>query len=161
MATAKKATKSKSTTKSTSTAKTTKSTTDSDKKCSAGKPFLIGVIVVVVIAIATFVTLGLLGLFGTNISGTYDLVSMEENGEDQSSMISFMKALGMKGELVLRDDKTGTMNLFNEDGNEITYDGKKIKNKETGDEVEYTYKDNKITLTTDGTKMVFEKKTDK
>ncbi len=131
-----------------------------EKKKSCKKPLIIGIVIILVAAIVTLIILGINGVFD-NRSGTYEIVSMEKDGEDQSSMINFMKALGMSGTITFNSDKTGTINLFSEESQPITYDNSKIKsNDETGD-LEYTYKDGKITIVMDGATMTFEKKENK
>ena len=117
------------------------------KECNKCKPVFIGIICVAVAAVVTFVILGLCGVFnGPKIAGEYELVDMQKDGESQALVLSLMKSFGISPTLTLKEDKTGSMNLSGESAEEITYTDKKIKSKDSGDEIEYTYKDGKITI---------------
>lgn len=132
----------------------------SDKKeCNKSKPVFICIIAVAVVAVLTFVILGICGVFsGAKIAGEYELVDIVKDGQSQSVMLSLMKGFGIEPSLKLNDDKTGSLSLDGSDTGEITYTDKAFKNKETGEEIKYTYKDGKITIEAEDEQMVFQKK---
>ena len=133
-------------------------TTDKVNTNSEQKNKLVLVIVGIVVSIAAIIgiTFGVVNLIkGPDISGTYELTGLEENGEDQSSSISLYNALGLTFSLELKSDHTGTISVFGQ-SNDLTYDRNKMKYEDS--EVEYTYKDGAITLETESVKLIFTKK---
>ena len=85
-------------------------------------------------------------------SGTYKIVSMEEDGmEFDAEMI---EGLGLEISITFNSDGTGTLNAMGEKqefewkGNTMTVDGEESTFKLDG---------NKLTIEEDGTKMVFSK----
>ena len=143
---------------------TKKVDTKSDgKECNKGsKIALFTIIGVAVVAVATFIILGVCGVFGAKVppAGDYELVDIVKDGESQASMLSLIKAFGVSPSLKVNNDKTGKLNMTGESDSEeeVEFTEKKIKSKSSGEEVDYTYKDNKVTITADGSDMVFQKK---
>ncbi len=84
--------------------------------------------------------------------GDYKLTGMEENGTDASSSIALMEAFGITYKIKIEDGSKGKMTIAGEE-KEFTYDGKKIKTDEG--EMDYTFKDDKLTLKQDDTTMTF------
>lgn len=115
-----------------------------------------GLVIGVVVAIAVVAAVVAVVLFMNkpNVVGTYELVSMEQNGETVGNMDS-LKSLGLTATMELKEDKTGTLNIFGET-QQLTYDDKNITS--DGQAVPYKFENNKLTMEQDGQKMVFEKK---
>ena len=116
------------------------------------KGLIIGIVAVIVVV--AIVVAAVLLMNKANIAGTYDLISMEQNGESVGD-IDKLKELGFTATLELKEDKTGVLNVFGQ-SQDITYDDKNITS--DGQAVPYKFADNKITLEQDGQKMVFQKK---
>ncbi|MBR3153156.1 MAG: hypothetical protein IKF52_06135 [Clostridia bacterium] len=135
------------------------------------KGLIIGIIVLVVLAAA-----GVGGYFAYNhfkddkdsgssksskndlkeVVGKYDLIEMSEGDETYTeSDLETLKTMGLSITMELKDDGTGVMTMYGED-EEFEYDEKNIT--VNGVKTEYKYKDGKLTVEEDDTKMVFEKK---
>ena len=81
--------------------------------------------------------------------GTYTLTKMIVDGEDYTSMLGM---LGMEVTMVLNDDGTGYMDMYNEHM-DITWDAKNISL--DGDAQAYTVDGDEITMTEGETTMTF------
>ena len=85
-------------------------------------------------------------------SGTYNLVSMEMDGEKVDA--DMLKEYGLEVTITFNADGTGNVNMMGEKeefewkGNTITADG---------EEINFTLNGNKLTLEQDGETMVFSK----
>ncbi len=110
---------------------------------------------VIGIAIAAVVIIAVLAIVltkGSSIVGKYNLESMTMGGETIKA--AQLKELGGTATIEFKKDGTGVMNLFG-DKTKFKYDKKYIiVDKEKS---KYTYKDGKITMSEDGTKIVFTK----
>lgn len=90
-----------------------------------------------------------------NIAGQYELYEMTSGDESYTNEeLESLKALGLKVTLELKEDHTGTLDLFGENM-ELTYDNKNMI--VDGKAEPYTVKDDKITLEQEGEKLVFQK----
>ena len=93
---------------------------------------------------------------GEKVAGKYELIEMssksETFGKDQ---IEELKNLGFTYTLELREDGTGVMTIAGEN-TEFKYDDKNIIVE--GVSTPYTFENNKLTVSENDEKMVFEKK---
>ena len=83
-------------------------------------------------------------------AGYYKLSTVEENGEVTDAAV--LSAIGMEVYLVLNEDNTGRMSLFDVP-TELTWDEKTITME--GEKTEYTYDAGTVTLKEEGTVMTF------
>lgn len=120
-----------------------------------------GVIVGAIIALIVIVGAAALAMWIclqmsiTRLVGNYNLTGLYANGEDQSANLQFMEStFGATATMELRDDGTGTMELFGEPVN-FTYDKDKLVINDQ--ENPFTYKDGAITFESDGTTLTFTK----
>lgn len=110
---------------------------------------------VVLVIVAIYLIFNKNGLGSKNIVGYYELYEMSSDDEDYSyEDLQNLKSLGLEVTLELRDDKTGTLNLFGETM-DLTYDNKNMT--VDGEYAPYKVDDNKITMEQDGQKLVFQK----
>ena len=154
--------------------KTEEKGSSSEKKCNKG--LIIGAIIgaiAIVIAIILIIVFVVIKPFSKNMVGKYELTGLITDGKDQSSSLDLMKAFGITMEVEVTDDKNGKLIVYGQDVN-FTYDNDKLhfdikedlSNEESGLEItndfkkdaDYTYKDEKITIKTNGSEMVFSKK---
>jgi len=94
--------------------------------------------------------------------GSYDLESMTEDGTTMTlkELKDMYDAYGVafpEFSLVLNKDGTGKMTVAGETQN-INWDAKAKTMSHDNETINYTFKDNKITLSEDGTSLVFVKK---
>ena len=90
------------------------------------------------------------------MAGSYELIEMKDSDKNYSKEdIEQLKNYGLNFTIELKDDGTGSMDLFGEKS-DLKYDDKGITVDD--DTVSYTFEDNKLSLESDDTKMVFEKK---
>lgn len=141
-----------------------------NKKQKSKKGLIIGcivaVLVIALIAVSVIAVIksGLIGekLLGQNkikeLVGNYDLIEMTE-GEEVTTKedIDLLKKFGLIVSLELREDGTGTLDLFG-DTEELNFDDKNITADD--EEVPYTFEENKLTMEKEDTKLVFEKITE-
>lgn len=121
------------------------------------KGLIIGIVIVAVVAliIAGYYAFSKVTLPGKNIAGYYELYEMSSDDENYSHEdLEALKALGLSVTLELREDKTGTLELFGEEM-ELTYDGGNMI--VDGESAPYTVEDDKISMEQDGEKLVFQK----
>lgn len=119
------------------------------------KGLIIGIVVVVIVAVIAIIGCIAIKSGSKNIVGTYELVSMVNEGEEISEDdIALMKSFGLYVTLELKEDKTGVMSMFGEEF-ELTYD----KNNFVIDDetCPYTVSDETITLEQGEDKLVFQK----
>ncbi len=145
----------------------TKSEKSTEKKCNKG--LIIGCIAAAVVAIvAAIIVFAVIKPFNkVNMIGKYELTGLTTDGEDQSSSLSLMKAFGISAEVEITDDKNGKMNIYGEEI-DFTYDDKQFHFKvdeddedaEVKKDTNYTYKDEKITMKSNDSEMIFSKKKD-
>ena len=109
--------------------------------------------------LAIFIVAIMLTACGSKV-GTYKLVEMEAGGEkvDAASLEQF----GLKMELIIKDDKNAVLKIADDEKETaLTYDDKTFTgiDEETGEEesIPYTFEGNKIILSQDGQKLVFQK----
>ena len=108
--------------------------------------------------VCLFVFAIILTACSSGMKGTYKLVEMAAGEEKYDA--KQLEALGIKMELVVKDDKTAEITM---DGETITltYNDKEFTGKDqtTGEEksIPYTVDGNKIILTDDGETMTFQK----
>lgn len=127
---------------------------EENKKNNNG--LIIGIIIAAVVVLLV-VGCAVFGkeFIGKNLVGYYELFEMSSGDENYSHEdLESLKSLGLEVTLELREDKTGTLNLFGE-SMELTYDGKNMT--VDGESAPYSFKDGKITMEQDGEKLVFEK----
>ena len=85
--------------------------------------------------------------------GKYVLTGMEENGEATSQEdLDLLKSLGLTVTMEIKEDGTGSMDLFGE-ALEFTWDADNIILE--GEKQAYTFDGSKFTIENDGTKMEF------
>ncbi len=151
-------------TKKATTKNTTKKTTkvEPKKECKkTNKVALFVIIGIVAAAVATFLILGVCGVFNSKIppAGDYELVDIQKDGESQTLAVAFIKSLGVIPHISVNSDKTGTINTSGRnESKDVTFTNDKIESKDSNDSIDYTYKDGKITIESDGSILVFEKK---
>lgn len=116
---------------------------------------IIGVVAVLIIAgLVLFKT----GLFGNkDATGYYELYEMttEDTSYSREDLES-LKKLGLKVSLELRNDKTGTINLFGKTM-EVTFDKKNLTI--DGDNAPYKVENDKLSMEYQNEKLVFQKAT--
>lgn len=125
-----------------------------ETKKSNSKVVVITVVALVVIALIAIVGLAI-SKSGNSIVGTYELISMVNDGEEASAEdIQLMKSFGLTVTLQVNDDNTAQMSMFGEKI-DFTYD----KNNFIMEDQSYTYTKNGdvITLEQDGDNLVFRK----
>ena len=105
------------------------------------------------------VTIMLTACGNKGMVGTYELLEMEENGEKLDA--SAFSDLGITFSLEIQEGNKAYLDMAG-DKTELTYDDKTFtgKDEETGEEesIPYTLDGDKITLSKDGSKIVFKKK---
>lgn len=89
-----------------------------------------------------------------DISGTYKLTEMSENGED---MTSFLSLLGDEGVILTINGNKATLTMLGEDTSLSVNTAERSMTAEDGTTQTYTVVDDKIEMESEGTKMVFEK----
>ncbi len=132
-------------------------TTENIEKTKNKRGFIIGITVVAVVLIIVigYFIFGKGSLGSKNIVGYYELYEMHSDDENYSyDDLQSLKSLGLIVTLELRDDKTGTLNLFGETM-ELTYDNSNMT--VDGESAPYNVEDGKITMEQDGEKLVFQK----
>lgn len=91
--------------------------------------------------------------------GTYSIIELTENGETYN--LDVLNMVGLSYELIIQDEKNAIIQ-FTDEPIKLTYDSEKFigKDEGTGKEIiiPYTRDNDKITITLDDAKMVFEKK---
>ena len=93
----------------------------------------------------------------TDIVGTYKMVEMTAG--DESLKAEDLEEYGLVYTLKVNKDKTATLSIGDEDSEKLKYDDKYFfPEDDEDDKVAYTVKGNKLTLSDDDTKMIFEKK---
>lgn len=139
------------------------------KECNCkvnSKPVLtIVIIAVVIVALAAIAAI----IFNTTkkdnkedkntvspMVGYYTLVEISENGSEEVINRDTLESIKLLCNLTIEEGNTGVMNFFGEEI-KITYDEKQIVMEGTGAKYDYTFADNRITLTDDDEKLVFEK----
>lgn len=132
---------------------------DKKEKKSGKKGTIIGISIAGVVVIAIAVTLVVLinnGVFTKlDITGTYSLVGMKDGERTYTKDdLQLLKSFGLTVSLELREDKTGTLNLFG-DKTEFTYDSKNLIM--DGEKTPYTLNDNEITMEHNGSSLTFSK----
>ncbi|MBQ3306198.1 hypothetical protein IJH02_02060 [Candidatus Saccharibacteria bacterium] len=123
----------------------------------AEKKSMKGLCIGLIIAAAAVVIAAAVCLFiftRPNLVGTYKLTGIERDGEDQSNSISILEGLGMSATMELKSDKSGKLDLFGEES-DVTYDDKNITI--NGASSEYTFKDGKLSMEQNGSKLIFTK----
>ena len=92
-----------------------------------------------------------------DIVGEYKMVEMTAG--DESLKAEDLEEYGLVYTLKVNKDKTATLSIGDEDSEKLKYDDKYFfPEDDEDDKVAYTVKGNKLTLSDDDTKMVFEKK---
>lgn len=125
------------------------------KSNKKNKGLIIGIIAAAGAVVIAAVVIVLIFIFSRpNLVGTYKLTGIERNGEDQSSSISILEGLGMSATMELKDDKSGNLDLFGEKS-DLNYDDKNITI--NGAASEYEFKDGKLSLEKNGSKLIFTK----
>ena len=121
------------------------------KKSNKGIIVVVFIVIAVIAVIAAFV----IGKKTRDLTGKYELIDMKANDNAISqSDIEKMKKLGLTVTLEMREDGTGTLNMFGEK-KKLTYNEKKITVE--GDSADYTFEDEKLTFKENGEEMVFER----
>ncbi len=114
--------------------------------------------ILIVVAVVA-VVLALVLIFANPFDKTKKMVGKYELVEVSSGSLTYsgdqLKTLGMEITMEIKKDKTGTMTMMGET-QEFKIEGKDFVIGD--DKAPYTFKDKKITLEQDGSKMVFEKK---
>lgn len=110
-------------------------------------------------AMALAAALSLTGC-GKSDAGRYDLYSMTDSGEtitmkDMEDMYKEMNMEAPEMYIELNEDGTGKLVMGEGDAEEIKWKDGVIT--ADGEDVNYTIKDGKLTMESDGTEMVFEK----
>ncbi|MGN0612826.1 MAG: hypothetical protein ACI4JB_02920 [Porcipelethomonas sp.] len=112
-----------------------------------------------VCAMALAASLTLTGC-GSSDAGRYDLYSMTQDGETMTmkEMEEMYKEMDMEAPemyLELKDDGTGKLVMGEDDTEEFEWKDGVIS--ADGEDIKYTVEDGKLTMESDGNKMVFEK----
>ena len=117
------------------------------------KNILYGLMVIVIV-----ISITACGKEDNSINGTYNLIELSNSEETYNK--SVINQLGLKFQLIIKDDKNAVLEMSLEKM-ELTYDDKVFTgtNNETGEKesIPYTRNGNRITITLDDEKMVFEK----
>lgn len=86
-------------------------------------------------------------------SGTYELVSMEMDGETVDA--DMLKEFGVEATITFNSDGTGSVDMMG-DKEEFTWKGNTLT-ADDGEEISFKLEGDKLTLESDGEKMVFSK----
>jgi hypothetical protein len=131
-----------------------KSTENKDKK-KLNLGVIIGCAVAAVLVIVAIIVFAVIKPFNKDLTGKYDLTSMEVNGEDQASTVALMKAFGVSATLEVENSKEGKINIFGDEA-KFTYDGSMFhfEKKDDGEDddslagvdAKYETKDDTITI---------------
>ena len=132
-----------------------------EKKQMNKKVFIIGGIAVAIVIVAIIVGCIIANNKKVSIAGNYELVEMYDDEDSYSAEdLETLKKFGLSVYFELREDGTGTLDLFGETM-ELTYDeNNMLYEDEDGDgteEIPYTVDGETLTLEKDGSKLVFQK----
>lgn len=116
-------------------------------------------VVLCLIFVFSLVGCGKGGKAGTEDAGYYVLISMSD--ESGSLDEDTLKEIGLYGAMYiqLNEDKTGVLALGDDDQMDLTWEPGVIT--ADGEEVNYTLKDDELTMEDDGTTLVFRKEAKK
>ena len=131
------------------------------KKLNKG---LIGGIIAAIVAIIVIIVVILLNAT-PKVVGKYKLAAfIDSDGKEQTEMVGLHTAFGGSYNIEFKKDQTGVLELKGGDNTQtinFTWTDKKVKFEKTADEeaheTDYTYKDDTVTITYDGSGMKFER----
>ena len=133
---------------------------DKKVKNKTKKNFTVPIIAVIAVAFVVIISLGCIlykiGSSGEkNIVGYYELYEMSSNSRSYTNeQLKKLKELGLIVTLELREDKTGTIDLFGEK-KDLTYDKKNMTI--DGKSASYKIENEKIIMEDEENRLVFEK----
>ena len=122
------------------------------------KLLVLGVIIAIILIIAIVIGIKMLNESDNSsikeMVGDYKMTTLiYEDGEEENA--EQLESLGLTVTLELREDKTGTIDIFGET-NEISYDEKDISLK--GEKSSYVFENNTISIQQEGGTLILTKK---
>ncbi len=110
----------------------------------------------IICGLMIFIVFIMLTACGKNNSmiGSYQLIEMTK--EEEIYTKKMINQLGLKIELIIKDDNNAILDFSGEERN-LTYDDKEFIDIDEEQKIPYIKENNKITIQMDNEKMVFEK----
>ena len=135
----------------------TKTETNSKKGIVICSVIAAVLVIAIVVALVVLVNNGVIG--GKKIAGKYELIGMRDGEQEYTQEdISMLKTFGVTVSLQLKEDNTGTIDIYGQTM-ELTYDKENMTY--NGVAVPYTVDKDTITLEDEESRMVFQKVVEK